>query len=218
MKIIIGAFVMALMAVCLAVPGLVSANVEETAAAGSFTFIMDDGETKFVEFKASGQLDGQAAGEMTFSDPSAIFVEDPDSSERPKTEGVIVRAKFDCMDVLKNTAVIGGQIFESNVPSAIGLRVLLVVEDNGLEGSRDRLAWGIFRETEKGWLPTDAERDDDKGAELTWHATDAERRDDQGIPMGWRITSGQIVGCRSFPLATFDFPDFKYGGGDMQVR
>lgn len=213
MKSIIGASIMALLLVCLAVPGLVLAGAEGSTAAGSFKFALEDGEIRFVEFKAEAGGDGQAVGEMTFSDPVAIPVPDPDNPEKPKTEGVLVRAKFDCMDTVKNTAVIGGEIFESNVPEAIGLRVLLVVEDNGVEGAKDRVAWGIYQLPGK-WVPTDAELDDDKGASLTWWATDFERRDDVGIPM----PPNKLVACKSFAVAAHDFPEIKYAGGDLQVQ
>ncbi|HJU92284.1 MAG TPA: hypothetical protein VJ656_05035 [Pyrinomonadaceae bacterium] len=214
MKSIIGASVMALLLVCLAVPGLVFAGAEGSAAAGSFKFALQDGEIRFVEFKAEAQGDGQASGEMTLSDPVAVPVGDPDDPEKPKSEGVIVRARFDCMDTVKNTAVIGGEIFESNVPDVIGMRVLLVVEDNGTEGEKDRVSWGIYQLPPKGWVPTDAELDDDKGAFLTWWATDAERRDDVGIPM----PPNKLVVCKSFPLASYDFPEIKYAGGDLLVQ
>lgn len=212
MKSIIGATVMALLLVCLFIPGLVFAGAEGSTAEGSFKFAMDDGEIKFVEFKAAAQGEGLAAGEMTFSDPSAVPVPDPDDPEKPKSPGVLVRAKFDCMDTVKNTAVIGGEIFESNVPEVIGLRVLLVVEDNGIEGEKDRVSWGIYQLPGK-WVPTDAELEDDKGAFLTWWATDFERRDDVGIPM----PPNKLVQCKSFPVASHDFPEIKYAGGDLQV-
>jgi len=217
MKSILGAFILALMIVCLAVPALVTAGPAGATASGSFQFALQDGEMRFVEFKASELTEGQAEGEMTFSDPAAIPVEDPDDPERPKSPGVLVRAKLDCMQINQNTAVVGGEIFDSNVPSAIGQRVLLVIEDNGVEGSRDRLMWGIYAPRATGWTPTDAERDDDRGAELTWIATDAERRDDKGIPAGIPTLS-KFVACTSFPLSSYDFPDFKYGGGDLQVQ
>jgi hypothetical protein len=217
MKTIIGAFVFTLLLACLAVPGLVLAGAAETTASGSFKFALEDGETRFVEFKATEQIDGQTEGEMTFSDPVAIPVDNPDDPERPKSEGVLVRAKFDCMEITKNTAVIGGEIFDSNVPNAVGQRVLLVIEDNGVEGSKDRLMWGIFAPRATGWTPQDAERDDDKGAELTWTATDFERRDDTGIPAGIPNLS-KFVACKSFPLTSFEFPEIKYGGGDLQVQ
>jgi hypothetical protein len=213
MNSIIGASVMALLLVCLALPGLVLAGAEGSTASGSFKFALQDGEIRFVEFKAAEQGDGQATGEMTLSDPAAIPIEDPDNPEKPKSEGVLVRAKFDCMGTVKNTAVIGGEIFESNVPTAIGLRVLLVVEDNGIEGERDRVSWGIYQPPPTGWIPTDAERDDDKGASLTWWATDFERRDDVGIPM----PPGALVACKTFPVGSYDFPQIKYAGGDLQV-
>ena len=212
MKSFIGVSIFALLLVCLAVPGLVLAGAEGSTAEGSFKFALEDGEIRFVEFKAQQEGD-KAVGEMTFSDPVAIPVSDPDDPEKQGTPGVLVRAKFDCMDTVKNTAVIGGEIFESNVPGTIGLRVLLVVEDNGTEGAKDRVSWGIFQLPAKGWTPSDAELEDDKGAGLTWWATDAERKDDIGIPM----PPNKLVACKSLPLAAVEFPEIKYAGGDLQV-
>ena len=211
MKSIIGAFVLTLFVVCLALPNLVSASAEGSSATGSFKFVLEDGETRFVEFNATEGVDGQATGDVTFSDPVAIPVEDPDSSETPKTQGVMVKAKFDCMQVVENKAVIGGEIYDSNVASNIGQRVLLVVEDNGLE--KDRLLWGIYQQPAKGWIPSDAEVEGDKGAELKWLATDFERKDDVGIPSD----ISKVVTCKSFPLGSYEFPDIKAAGGDLQV-
>ena len=213
MKIIIGGFIMAVMAVCLALPNSVFAGAEGATASGSFKFMLDDGETRFVEFKASELADGTGEGEMTLSDPAAIPVDNPDDSEKRAEPGVIVRAKFDCMETDKNVAIMGGEIFDSNVPANIGQRVLLVVEDNGVEGAKDRLTWGIYQQPAKGWVPTDAERDDDKGASLTWWATDAERKDD----VGFQMPQSKLVQCKSIPGSAHDFLEFKYAGGDMQV-
>ncbi|HYV82358.1 MAG TPA: hypothetical protein VE931_02520 [Pyrinomonadaceae bacterium] len=213
MKIIIGAFIMAVMAVCIALPNSVFAGAEGATASGSFKFVLDDGETRFVEFKASELADVAGAGEMTLSDPAAIPVDNPDDSEKRAEPGVIVRAKFDCMETSKNLAIMGGEIFDSNVPANIGQRVLLVVEDNGVEGAKDRLTWGIYQQPAKGWIPTDAERDDDKGASLTWWATDAERKDD----VGFQMPQSKLVQCKSIPGSAHDFLEFKYAGGDLQV-
>ena len=211
MKSILGALVLTLFAVCLALPTLVSAGAEGSSATGSLKFVLEDGETRFVEFDAKEGTDGQAAGEMTFSDPVAIPVEDPDSSEEVKSEGVIVKARFDCMQVVDNKAVIGGEIYDSNVKSNVGLRVLLVVEDNGLE--KDNLLWGIFQKPATGWVPTDAEVEDDKGASLKWIATDFERKDDVGIPSD----ISKVVTCKSFPLGSYEFPEIKAAGGDLII-
>jgi hypothetical protein len=213
MKSIIGAFVLALLTVCVAVPNLVHARrAEGSSATGSFKFVLEDGATRFVEFNAKEGADGQATGDMTFSDPVAIPVDDPDSSETPKTEGVFVKAKFDCMTTLENRAVLGGEIYDSNVKGDIGQRVLLVVEDNGLE--KDQLTWGIYQQPATGWIPSDAELKEDNGASLTWLATDAERKDDVGIKM----PLSKVVACQSFPLASYDFPTIKESGGDLQVQ
>ena len=212
MKSIIGAFTMALLIVCVAVPGLVFAGAEGSTAAGSFKFLLEDGETRFVEFKASELAEGQGSGELTVSDPAVIPIDDPDEPPR-QSPGMIVRAKIDCMDTSKNTAIMGGEIFDSNVPSAIGLRVLLVVEDNGTEGEKDKLTWGVYQLPPK-WTPTDAEWEDDKGASLTWLATDSERREDPGIQM----PQSKLVQCKYFPGAAYDFPELKYAGGDLEVH
>ena len=212
MKSIIGAFVLALFVVCLALPNLVFAGAEGSSATGSLKFVLEDGATRFVEFTAKEGTDGQATGDMTFSDPVAIPVDDPDSSETPKTEGVFVKAKFDCMTTFENRAVIGGEIYDSNVRSNIGQRVLLIVEDNGLD--KDRLTWGIYQQPATGWTPVDAEDPNDKGASLTWWATDAERRDD----IGFQMPQGKVVACQSFPLSSYDFSDIKEAGGDLQVQ
>ena len=211
MKSIIGAFVLTLFVVCLAFPNLVFAGAEGSSATGSFKFVLEDGETRFVEFDATEGVDGQATGEVTFSDPVAIPVEDPDSSETPKTQGVMVKAKFDCMQVVDNKAVIGGEIYDSNVKSNIGQRVLLVVEDNGVE--KDNFLWGIYQMPATGWVPSDAEVEGDKGAELKWIATDFERKDDVGIPSD----ISKVVTCKSFPLGSYEFPELKAAGGDLTV-
>ena len=212
MKNIIGGFIVALLLACVALPNLVLADAEGATASGSFKFAADDGETKFVEFKANELASNLAEGDLTLNDPSAIPVVDPDSPEQPKTPGVLVRAKLDCMDANGNTAVMGGEIYDSNVPTAIGLRVLLVVEDNGIDGANDRLTWGIYQQPGK-WTPVDAEDPNDKGASLTWWATDFERKDDVGIPM----PPGKVVQCKTFPGVAYDFPEFKYAGGDLLV-
>jgi len=212
MKSIIGAFVLVLLIVCVAVPNLVHAHrAEGSSATGSFKFVLDDGVTRFVDFNAKEGVDGQATGDMTFNDPAAIPVDDPDSGDTSKTEGVIVKAKFDCMTTIENRAVIGGEIYDSNVKSEIGQRVLLVIEDNGLE--KDQLTWGIYQQPATGWIPSDFELKEDNGASLTWLATDAERKDDVGIKM----PMSKMVACQSFPLASYDFPPIKEAGGDLQV-
>jgi hypothetical protein len=211
MKSIIGAFVLTLFVVCLALPNLVRAGAEGSSATGSLKFVLEDGETRFVEFDAKEGADGQATGELTFSDPVAIPIDDPDSSETPKNQGVIVKAKFDCMQVVENKAVIGGEIYDSNVKSNIGQRVLLVVEDNGLE--KDNFLWGMYQLPATGWVPKDAELEDDKGAELKWIATDFERKDDVGIPSD----ISKVVTCKSFPLGAYEFPEIKASGGDLKV-
>ena len=85
MKSIIGAFTMALLIVCLVFPGLVLAGAEGATAAGSFKFALEDGETRYVEFKASELADGQGSGEMTLSDPTTIPVDATTATDASET-------------------------------------------------------------------------------------------------------------------------------------
>ena len=187
------------------------------SASGSFQFSLEDGQPRQLDFNARVQNNGRTVGEMMFSDPAATPVVDPDDPTAITSPGAIVRAKFDCLQITGNRAVMSGVIFESNVAASIGQRVLLVVEDNG-EGvnspNPDKLTWGVYQNSATGWTPKDAERDDDNGASLTWIAKDAERPDDAGVPSN----QSKIIGCQSFPLSSYSFVDVKHGGGNIQVQ
>jgi len=215
MKRIIFAVLAALAVVTLTLPSLTFAGNDGPSASGNFQFSLEDGQPRFLEFNAREQNKGTVVGEMTFSDPSVVPVGDPDATPGSNTPGAFVRAKFDCLKISDNRAVMGGVISESNILSAVGLRVLLVVEDNGegINAFTDKLTWGIYTPQGTGWTPKDAERDDDNGASLTWLAKDFERPDDAGIPSN----PSKIVGCESFSLGAYSFVDIAHGGGNVQV-
>ena len=190
------------------------------SANGSFQFSAD-GLAKRVEFNARTHEDGTTTGQMTFSGPAEVPDQDVDGEGGPPAGGqladVFTKVEFDCLVVGGNRAVMSGVVSESTVGEHIGRRALLAVEDNG-EGvgaaAPDRLTWGVYRSTERGWVPVDAERPDDNGALLEWLATDAEREDDAGVPS----RRSEVVGCRSFPLSSYSFVDVKHGDGNIQVR
>lgn len=216
MKIFAGATVVALLVICAALPSLALAGADGPSATGSFQFQLEDGATRFLEFNAREQNNGRTVGEMTFSDPAVVPVADPDSPGSG-SPGALIRARFDCLKITANRAVMSGEIFESNILNAIGLRVLLVVEDNG-EGinipTTDKLTWGIYQPSGAGWTPKDAERDDDNGASLTWLAKDFERPEDPGVPSN----QSRVIGCQSFSLEAYSFVDIAHGGGNVQVQ
>lgn len=219
MKSTICASIFLFVLLSIALPSLSFAGADGPSATGSFQFSVDDGQPKYLDFNARQQNNGRTVGQMTFTDPSATVVTDPDappSANGPAT-GVSMSATFDCLKIDGNRAVMSGQIVESNVLTAIGLRVLLVVEDNG-EGvnapSNDRLTWGVYQNPPTGWTPKDSERDDDIGATLSWLATDAERSDDIGVPSN----QSKIIGCQSFPLSSYSFTEIAHGGGNVQVQ
>ena len=223
MKRIVCASLLALSVMSLSATPSSKAQIGGPAAAGEFRFSAEaDGElTRTVVFRAAMNRDGSASGEMTFSGPAVFPDQDVDGTGEAGFSGRLsdfrIEAKFDCLVVEKNRAVMSGVTTASTVGEYIGLRVLLVVEDNG-DGTNprtpDKLTWGIYKPPATGWVPTDAERRDDDGALLRWTATDAEREDDRGI----RSHRDPVIGCQSFPLSSYSFVDIEAGNGDLQVR
>lgn len=217
MKSIACASLAALLCIGLALPGLTHASADGPSANGNFQFTLEDGAIRNLEFYARVQNNGRTVGEMTFTDQAAVPVPDPDNPTAITSPGTVITAKFDCLQITGKQAVMSGVISESNIAAALGLRVLLVVEDNG-EGvnipTADKLTWGVYQSATQNWIPTDAERDDDNGASLTWIAKDFERDDDAGVPSN----QSKTIGCQSFPLSSYSFVDVKHGGGNIQVQ
>ena len=218
MKSVVYALLAALLLASFVVPSLTSAATDGPSASGNFQFTLEEGgQARNLEFNARVQNNGHTVGEMTFVDPAVVPVPDPDDPSAIADPGAVVTAKFDCLQITGNRAVMSGIISQSSIAAAIGLRVLLVVEDNG-EGvniaTPDKLTWGVYQPATGNWIPKDAERDDDIGATLTWIAKDAERDDDVGVPSN----QSKVIGCQSFPLSSYSFVDIKHGGGNVQVQ
>lgn len=197
---------------------LTAAGASGPSANGDFQFSLVDGQVRYIQFDVRTQKNGVTKGQMTFNDPTAVVGADGDGAAATSSAtGLFVAAEFDCLQIKGKAAVMSGVITESNVPEAIGERVLLVVEDNG-EGidapSVDKLTWGVYRSLADGWIPSDAELEHDPGVGLTWLATDFERPDDTGIPSN----QSKTIGCNSFPLSSYALIDVQHGFGNIQVR
>lgn len=192
-----------------------AANNAGPSSNGDFSFTLEDGGSRIVEFNAKQNPDGTARGEMTYSDPTQIT--NSEESGDTTALGLLVKAKIDCLEIKENKAVMSGEVTESSVGDYLGNRILLVVEDNGegvKAGDRDKLAWGVYRRITRNWVPVDAENPLDIGATLTWLATDAEREDDTPIPG----RPDENIGCRSFSLSSYSFEAIKHGNGNIQVK
>lgn len=200
--------------VFLATPLLASAQV----ATGKYKFIMDDELSKYVEFDAKAGERGGATGYMIFTDEAKVVVQDPDG-EPGKDDPIpfSMKADLDTMTVEKNRAVISGIVRDSSVRSYIGRWVQLVIEDNDGVEVPDRFGWSFCEPEVGGWIPSDAEVPDDKGAFLSWWATDAERRDDVGIPSP-NIVPGMLKACKVNPLSSYEFATLLKGEGAIQIQ
>jgi hypothetical protein len=198
---------------------LISAASDGPGANGSYQFSTDSGQTSHIDFHVAEQMDGSTVGEMTFDQETIVSDRSghlDDQSTAPSK--FYVKAQFDCLVINKNKAVMSGTVSEANLPSYIGRRVLLVVEDNsqGTNGRKqDRLTWGLYKVSKSDWLPSDSERSEEpQGGTPVWIAQDAERADDPGV----LSSHSDIIGCNTYPLSAYSFIDEKHGHGKIHVQ
>lgn len=192
---------------------LTSANNSGPSSSGEFSFSLEDGAARLVQFHAKKNSDGSTKGELTYSDPTSL----PDSEDESGSSGLFAKANIDCLIVKGNKAVMSGEITETSVGNYLGTRILLAVEDNGegkKAGDLDKLAWGVYRVNIPNWIPQDAEVPGDEGALLEWFATDFEREDDVPVAAG----PSRLIGCQSFSLSSFSFEAAQHGAGNIQVK
>ena len=208
-----------LLLVC-ALPLAATAKKGGPSAEGSVR-LSGDGINDSIEFSAAADEDGNATGQMTFAESAAAPARDAGVSGAPRPAGarraVAFSAALDCLSVVNNKAVMSGVVTQSTPAGYAGRRVVLVVLDNGDgegAGRRDRLTWGVYGQSERNWLASDAEVENDPGAGRTWIATDAERADDEGEPSD----KAEATTCKNLPLSAFSLIELKQGEGDIRVR
>lgn len=204
----------------LTTPPWITAQTEGPLARGTYRFFLEDELPKFVEFEARTDAKGVTTGQMTFIDQTPIpdIEADEDSEPRDAPPEIYIKADLDGLTIEKNRAVMSGRVLDSSHTTYIGKWVQLVVEDSqDPEKVPDRLTWRLCRPREAGWIPSDAERDDDDGAFLRWWATDAERDDDVGIPSP-NLLPEEDSGCPVQPLRLYSFPVLLKWEGDIVVQ
>lgn len=191
----------------------------ESAAFGTYRFLLEDDAVKTLEFEARRDERGRTTGRMVLVDetriPDTDDPEDPRAGDAPPQ----IFLDVDLADLIteKNRARMTGVIRDSSHRTYIGSWVQLVVEDSG-DNLRipDQVTWRICRQRPGGWIPSDAELKDDDGAFLHWWSTDAERRDDVGIPSVDLL--GRDEGCTVYPLLFYTFADLRHAEGDIVVQ
>ena len=189
-----------------------SASVE-----GSFE-IVDNGAKRKLEFHAARGADGSINGETTFRDIVSSTPLSPTSDDvnGDQKKPLFLKAEVDCFVVEANRAALSGSIVEASWPQYVG-RKLLVVTQEDREGKgadkRDRLTFGVYKNSQPGWLAQDGERPDEIG-NVSWLATDAERPEDEGVSSSKQTN----VGCQTFPLSSFSFLNTKQTHGTVSVK
>jgi hypothetical protein len=217
MKIRAFTSILALFLLSVAASHLTSVQAFGQSASGSYQFSFEDRYLKYVEFDARTRSDGSATGQLTLSDEAKLTYMDLDGTgDKEETyPGFFIKADLDGLVVNKNQAVMSGTVVDSSIRYLVGQRVLLTVEDNG-DNTRepDRLTWGVYKQIERNWTPSDAERKEDPGVGLRWWATDAERKDD----VGYEMPRSEAITTQSFPVSSYAFVDVAQGAGDIIVR
>jgi hypothetical protein len=188
------------------------------ASNGDFAFALT-GATGTIQYNARTHGAG-ARGEMKFAGTGEISDDDVDGTGAipNPVSSVNVVVSFDCLRIQGNRAAMSGVVSSSSIPEQIGARAILAVEDNGegVNSTRDRFTWGLYRTVVTNWTVEDAEVPGDYGASLTWFASDAERNDD--VPVLWNSPTSGGVNCQTFPLGSYAFEEVAHGAGNIQVK
>jgi hypothetical protein len=197
--------------------GSSSAFEEGPSATGNFQISLGQGLSRDIKFNANTLDDGRTGGEITFQDSGTLGKDAKATGETEASDAsrpFYAKASCDCLFVQGVEAVLSGTVTESSRKSFIGSQVLVVVQDGDslTPPLRDKLTFGFYRATTKGWIPTDEERPDEPAA-LTWVATDSERPEEGGV----LNENSERVNCRSFPLTSHNFISAKEGKGKIQV-
>jgi hypothetical protein len=140
--------------VTLLMPGILSLGALAEAdggptASGHVALGLED-DALVVAFKAIGQKDGTATGQIDLHSPSALPDQDVDGTGDPSLagskDGVAVQAAVNCLAVDGSTAIVGGVVTASSIERYIGKQVLLFVEDSAkLSGG---FSWGFHEPQE----------------------------------------------------------------------
>ncbi len=200
-----------------AVPRAFAARAAGQSASGSYQFTAGDRFVKYVKFDAEALTGGGATGSLFFSDEAEVTYTDVDTAGAPEEthKGYYLKAEVDGLLVSGNRAVVCGKVTDASIASLVGRRVLLAVEDNGDNSKEpDRLTWGVYLPTEKGWTPSDAELERDPGVGATWWATDAELKDDAGRAM----PGDEAISVKTFALPAYAFAEASDAAGDILVQ
>ena len=216
MKKISIALIGALFVTALTTPLKASAIAEGPSASGNYTFAMEDGLTKRLEFNATTDERSVTSGVMTFTDEAGAEEWDPDADLPKGASEFYMTAELTSLTIEHNRAVMGGTVRESSHPAYVGRWVQLVIEDNGENPEVvDKLSWCFCQPEPGGWVPQDAEDPRDQGVYMQWWATDYEQEDDRGI-LSENLMPGNDTACPSFPLSIYEFPEVR-GEGQIQV-
>ncbi|HEX8188026.1 MAG TPA: hypothetical protein VF586_06735 [Pyrinomonadaceae bacterium] len=187
-----------------------------SAAAGSYQFTLTgEKELKYVEFDATGKEDGTATGYISMTDEAVITTQDVDGTgdKGGRFVGYNFKADVDSLVVTKDRAVLGGVIRDSSNLDFIGQRVQLTILDGEYTRVPDSLTWGVYKQINRTWVPSDAERKEDPGVGLRWWATDYEQRGD----VGYEMPRDETLHGQTFPATTYDFVSADNTAGDLRV-
>src|SRR6185295_17314006 len=100
MKSIACLFLLSLLLLSFAAPGMTAAGPGGASANGDFQFSLIDGELRYIQFDVRTQKNGETKGQMTFNDPAAVEGTDGDAAGATNSPaGLFVSAEFDCLQV-----------------------------------------------------------------------------------------------------------------------
>ena len=218
MKSILCAVAVCLSLVCFGMPTSLAAADGAVAVTGGGTFSVGQDKNGHFNFNAITHANGSVTGHLSLRDPEEVPNQDVDgngeSGSEALPEGAEVTADLDSVNISGNRVALSGVITRASVQRYVGLRMILIIEDNG-EGNAaepDKVTWGFYRRIPRR-LVADAENPDAGAFPVgeRFLATDAERPEEGAFLVG-----ESEFDTNSFPLSSYSLTNIN--GGNIQIQ
>jgi hypothetical protein len=121
-----------------------------SSVSGRVDLVLGDDLLRTVAFNAEAHADGAVSGQIEFQSFDPLPDQDVDGAGDPGSadskSGVTVLAEVNCVAVVGDVAIVGGQVVKADPARYIGKQMLLFAEDS--DRARGRFTFGFYERSE----------------------------------------------------------------------
>jgi hypothetical protein len=132
------------------VPASALAQRAGSSVSGSVDVVLGDDLVRTIAFSAETLGDGAAAGRIEFQSFDQMPDQDVDGTGDPQLaeskSGVTAVAEVNCVAIVGDMAVVGGQVVKAEPARYVGKQMLLLVEDS--DRAKGRFTFGFYESSE----------------------------------------------------------------------